>query len=75
MCHQKYCNPHQIATGIKQESQCQAQAVRSSEEGFFFKTVCFFCGRAVKFRRKWKYDVLQAKTIELKDNILKICNE
>ena len=49
--------------------------VRLSEEGFSFKTDCFFCGRAAKFGRKRKYDVLQAKTIGLKDSILKICHE
>ena len=80
VCRQKYCNPHQIAKGINQEESMPCTSsyrpvLRLSEEGFSFKTDCFFCGRAATFGRKRKYDVLQAKTIGLKDSILKICHE
>ena len=43
---------------------------RSSEGGgVSFATDCFFCGRQAKLgRKRKKYDVLQVKTIGLKDS-------
>ena len=49
--------------------------LRSSEEGFSFRTDCFFCGRTAKFGRKRKHDVLQVKTLGIKETILKVCQE
>ena len=79
-CRRKYCNPYQIAKDTNQEESMPSTSsgrpvLRSSEEGFSFKTDCFFCGRPAKFGRKRKYDVLQVKTIGLKDTILKICHK
>ena len=44
--------------------------LRSSEGGGgSFATDCFFCGRQAKLgRKRKKYDVLQVKTIGLKDS-------
>jgi len=47
----------------------------SFEEGFSFKTNCFFCGRAAKLGSKRKYDAFEVKTIEIKGTILKACQE
>lgn len=72
-CRRIYCNPHQIAKDtMKEESKASTSSdrhvLRSSEEGFSFNTDCLFCGRPAKFGRKRKtQDVLQVKTIELKD--------
>ena len=49
--------------------------LRSPEERFSFKTNCFFCGRTAKLGRKRKHDVLEVKTIGIKETILKICQE
>jgi len=80
-CRRIYCNPHQIAKDTrKEESKASTSSdrhvLRSSEEGFSFNTDCLFCGRPAKFGRKRKtQDVLQVKTIELKDTLLAICRE
>lgn len=79
-CRRRYCNPHQIVKDLHQEESMQVPSssrpvLRSSEEGFSFKSDCFFCGRPAKLGRKRKYDVLQVKTIGLKDSLLKVCHE
>ena len=79
-CRRRYCNPHQIAKDVKQEISEQGPSssrpvLRSSETEFSFKTDCFFCGRPAKLGRKRKYDVLQVKTIGLKDSVLSVCHE
>ena len=80
-CRRKYCNPHQIAKDINQEEPTPSRSsiarpvLRSSEDGFSFKTDCFFCGRTAKVGKKRKYDVLEVKTIGIKETILKICEE
>ena len=80
-CRCKDCNPHQIAKSTHLEKKCQAHhsndgpVLRLSEDGFTFKTNCFFCGRTAKLRRKRKHDVFEAKTIEIKETILKVCQE
>ena len=75
-CRRKYCKPHQVAKDTKQEESKPSKSgdrcvltCRLSEEGVSFKTDCFFCGRPAKFGRK-RQDVLQVKTIGLKDTIL-----
>ena len=80
-----YCNPQQIAKYTNQDetnlsstsSDRHTRVLRSAEEGFSFKTDCFFCGSPAKFGRKRKsQDVLQVKTVvELKDTVLATCNE
>ena len=72
-CRRKYCKPDQIAKDTKQEASTSSDrhVLRSSEEGFSFATDCFFCGGPAKFgRKRKKYDVLQVKTIGLKDTLL-----
>ena len=72
-CRCKYCNPHQIANDTHQEEPMPSTSsngrpvIRSSEEGFSFKTDCFFCGRTAKLGRKRKYDVFEVKTIGIKE--------
>ena len=76
-CRRKYCNPHQIAKDTHQEEPMPSTSsngrpvLRSSEERFSFKTNCFFCGRTAKLGRKRKHDVLEVKTIGIKETILK----
>ena len=41
----------------------------SSEEGFSFKTNFFFYGRPAKLGRKGKHDVLEVKTIGIKETV------
>ena len=53
-CRRKYCNPQLIDRVIKQEASepstsSDRHVLRSSEEGFSFKTDCLFCGRPVQF--------------------------
>ena len=45
--------------------------LRSSDEGFSFKTnsICFFCGRPAELGRKGKHDVLEVKTIGIKETV------
>ncbi len=79
-CRRNYCKPDQIAKDTKQEQSKPSTSsdrlvLRSSEEGFYFATDCFFCGRPAKLgRKRKKYDVLQVKTIGLKDTLLAICS-
>ena len=80
MCQWKYCNLHQITKGINQEetlpgTRSYRPELRSSEKEFSFEIDCFFCGKVAKFERKMKYNVLQIKSIRLKDNILKMCHK
>lgn len=49
--------------------------LRSSEEEFSLKINCFFCDRTAKLGRKRKHDILEVKTIEIKETVLKICQE
>ena len=77
-CCRKYCNPHQIAKHTHQEPMPSTSSngrpvLRSSEEGFSFKTNCFFCGITAKLGRKRKHDVVEV--IEIKETTLKICQE
>ena len=79
-CRRIYCHPFQIAKDTNQEEliPCTSESrhvLRSSEDDFSFKTDCFFCGRPAKFGRKRKHDVLQVKTIGIKETVLKICQE
>ncbi len=79
-CRRKYCNPDQIAKDTSQEESMPSTSsdrpvLRSSEEGFSFKTDCFFCGRPAKLGRKRKHDVILVKTIGIKETIVKICQE
>ena len=80
-CRRKYCNPDQIAKDTKQEESTPSTSsdrhlLRSSEGGFSFATDCFFCGGPAKLgRKRKKYDVLQVKTIGLKDTLLTTCCE
>ena len=79
-CCRKYCNPHQIAKDTNLEESMSTTTndrpvLRSSEEGFSFNTDCFFCGRPAEIERKRKHDVLQVKTIGIKETILKVCQE
>jgi len=41
--------------------------LQPSEEGFSFKTNCFFCGRTAKLGRKRKHDAFEVKIIEIKE--------
>ncbi len=80
-CRRNYCKPDQIAKDTKHEqpkpsTSSDGLVLRSSEEGFSFATDGFFCGRPAKLgRKRKKYDVLQVKTIGLKDTLLAICSE
>ena len=80
-CRRKYCNPHQIAKDTHQEEPMPSTSsngrpvLQSSEERFSFKTNCFFCGITAKLGRKRKHDVLEVKTIGIKETILKVCQE
>ena len=76
-CRRIYCHPFQIAKDANQEELMPSTSegrpvLRSSEEDF---SDCFFCGRPAKFGRKRKHDVLQVKTIGIKETVLKICQE
>ncbi len=79
-CSRNYCKPDQIVKDTKHEqskpsTSSDGLVLRSSEEGFSFATDCFFCGRPAKLgRKRKKYDVLQVKTIALKDTLLEICS-
>ena len=79
-CRRIYCHPFQIAKDANQEELMPSTSegrpvLRSSEEDFSFKTDCFFCERPAMFGRKRKHDVLQVKTIGIKETVLKICQE
>lgn len=81
-CRKTYCNPHQVAKDTREENSqdpCasgERYALRSSEEVFSFKTDCFFCGKPAKVGRKRKrQDVVQVKTVGLKNTVLATCNE
>ena len=45
------------------------------KKDFLSKLICFFCGKTAKVGKKRKYDVLEVKTIGIKETILKICEE
>ena len=76
-------SPHILSSFLNSErhqprrvnAKYKRPVLRSSEEDFSFKTDCFFCGRPAKLGRKRKYDVLQVKTIGIKETVLKICQE
>ena len=58
--------------------QCTSKTgpvLQLSEEDFSFKTDCFFCKWSAKLGRKRKHDVLQVKTIGIKETVLKICQK
>ena len=79
-CRRIYCHPFQIAKDTNQEELMPSTSegrpvLRSSEEDFSLKTDCFFCGRPAKLGRKQKHDVLQVKTIGIKQTVLKLCQE
>ena len=80
-CRRKYCNADQIAMVVRQEQPQPSTSrdrhiLRSSEEGFSFKTDCIFCGRLIKLgRKRKKQKVVQVKTIEFKDTIMATCRE
>ena len=80
-CRRKYCKADQIAMVVRQEQPQPSTSrdrhiLRSSEEGFSFKTDCIFCGRLIKLgRKRKKQEVVQVKTIEFKDTIMATCRE
>ena len=82
-CRREYCRPSSIKRAKKSVSEETTSSRRSftrkAEQGFSFKTDCFFCGTKVEFgsnsKRKRLGEAFSVTTIETKDTILKICSE
>lgn len=81
-CRQKYCNPQQIARAAKlgmegaQSVADVGRQLRSAEKLFNFNSDCFFCGRPATFGKKRKSsDVVQVRTVEVRDTILAVYSE
>ena len=82
-CRREYCRPSSIKRAKKSVSEETTSSRRSftrkAEQGFSFKTDCFFCGTKVESgsnsKRKRLGEAFSVTTIETKDTILKICSE
>ena len=78
-CRRIYCNPQQISKAIRPEKLNQKdmkRTLRSNEDIFNFKTHCFYCGQLTKHKGKRKaFDIVNVRTVELKDTILAVCEE
>jgi len=79
-CRREYCLPSNIKRAKKVVSSETTSGprplTRKAEQGFSFRTDCFFCGTKVEFglssKRKRLGEAFRVTTIETKGTILKI---
>ena len=80
-CRREYCLPSNIKRARKvvssETTSSHRSLTRKAEQGFSFRTDCFFCGTkfGLNSEREGLGEAFRVTTIETKDTILKIFSE